>query len=390
MGLVVNSVNQGQPYIEGKLHNGYLNGKKVWVKNKWKDKTGFFVGGYLTNGAAKNYSPYYYYRNVDAYSPTLERTVMPDLPFPTDFYGTQLNNKAIFLTHYYGTAVNEQGVEYWLGRGTFECFVYDNTGVRTTVTTALSTTSIEDNTSGKANSKYIIFFGYQLVGNYNVYGLDKDFVTFSLPSQLGYHFEGVTVEWQDYLLNCGGYRANHNSASNLVEAYSPEGTVAYLTSLRSARRWQSAATTTKHVIIAGGYSASAVVDAYDANFTRIDSAANLQQPKSGSNAASTGDKQHVVVRGGQATNKRYNDTGYTTVDIYDTTLTHTIGTPYPVPAHAVASITLGDYAVFAGGSLANYVVTDKVVAYASDLTQVIATPLSVGRRVYRGSAKVFK
>jgi hypothetical protein len=75
-----------------------------------------------------------------------------------------------------------------------------------------------------------------------------------------------------------------------------------------------------------------------------------------------------------------------TVDAYDTSLTHSTPTPLSVARLGLAGASVGNYALFAGGSGSSPTYKDTVDAYDTSLTRSTPTALSVARGRLAGAS----
>lgn len=195
-----------------------------------------------------------------------------------------------------------------------------------------------------------------------------------------------------------GRQTSYKEASSYVDAYDVSLTHTAPTSLSNARGVLGAATVGGRALFAGGgydgaygslhsmtayYKGNATVDAYDDSLTRI-TAANLSEARIGLSGASVG--KYALFGGGYTGKNGYIGNGVGTellrytyksaVDAYDESLTRTTATELS-KARACTGVTVGGYALFAGGVSSNV-----VDAYNASLTRTTATSLSASGVVY--------
>lgn len=184
----------------------------------------------------------------------------------------------------------------------------------------------------------------------------------------------------DYALFGGGYNPTNGYISK-VDAYDKSLTVTYPSSFRNSRDSLAATTVGDYAIFGGGYkgagiSFSSEVDIYDKSLTKITSSniALLNTLKRDLAATTVGN--YALFGGGyeMGTNADFS-TSSSLVEAYDTSLTKTIPTALSLARALLAATTVGNYALFGGGSGASAIVD----AYDTSLTRTLPTELSFAR-----------
>lgn len=212
-------------------------------------------------------------------------------------------------------------------------------------------------------------------------------------SRAGFALAAATVG--DYAL-FGGGRISSSGLSNIVDAYNKSliRTTAP-TNLRDFRHSLAAAVVGNHALFGGGKGIGDhstnynTVDAYDASLTSK-SVDWLTYPGRFCLAAAATEK-YAVFGGGRSTGQYVTDNKYfTTVDAYDTSLTHTTPTELSLTRESLAAAAVGDYILFAGGKTgysaggAYPVYSNIVDAYDANLTRTTPQELSVARMCIAG------
>jgi len=166
--------------------------------------------------------------------------------------------------------------------------------------------------------------------------------------------------------------------------------------LSSNRSYTAVGHIGNYALFAGGYGNSVVtnvIDVYDTSFTRctpISLTSNTWYKSLGSNAINMGD--NLLIAGGRIGANSTDSSNYTSgVDSFNTSLTKTGITSLSKNRDMLASANNGDYAIFAGGTQnENYTSSDgflsTVDAYNSSLTRSTPTALSQSRRDLGGSS----
>ena len=234
------------------------------------------------------------------------------------------------------------------------------------------------------------------VANYAEASVDVDVtVNFNLPaltrstptelSEARYNLAAASVvptggssTQSGYALFGGGFIAGSTpSRSAVVDAYDTILTRTTPTALSQVRHLLAATNVGNYALFGGGYdsSYSAVVDAYDTSLTRSTPTA-LSQARDAL-AATT-----VASAGGSSPQSGYAlfGGGYAgsysaVVDAYDTSLTRSTPTALSQARTRLAATSIGNYALFGGGSGPSAVVD----AYDTSLTRTTPTELSQAR-----------
>ena len=109
---------------------------------------------------------------------------------------------------------------------------------------------------------------------------------------------------------------------------------------------------------------------------------NLNDARNYMGSASVG--YYALIAGGSTTRSMFN-----TVDVYDSSLTHSTASNLSVTRYSLSGTNVGDYALFFGGSnsLTNTNSGQTVIdAYSSSLTKASVTSLAAGTGRYSGTA----
>lgn len=187
----------------------------------------------------------------------------------------------------------------------------------------------------------------------------------------------------EYLL-CGGGNTStsYSTAINTVLAINSDLTILNAHNLSQARCNLAASTVNSMVIFAGGRlpssssSRSNTAEALDNDLTMTVITA---LSRSCSAPSGTHTSTHALFAGGYSGS--YSDL----VDVYDSGLTRTAGTPLSVAISGMAGISLGPYGMFAGGgNSSNYFAV--VDSYNADLTRKTQQPLSQERNLPAAAA----
>ena len=172
-----------------------------------------------------------------------------------------------------------------------------------------------------------------------------------------------------------------------VDAYSSSLTRSTPTELSVARSYLTAATAGDYALFGGGICSPDIVstvDAYNKNLTRS-TPTGLSVARGEFTATTVG---NYALFGGGAASKNY----YATVDAYDSNLTRSTPTTLSAARRNIASTAIGKFALFAGGyyydysnSSATYFPT--VDCYDSGLTRSVLTSLDAARS-YMGATTI--
>ena len=166
--------------------------------------------------------------------------------------------------------------------------------------------------------------------------------------------------------------------SSKVDVYDTKLTKTNATDLSVGGNQGSATTVGDYALFGGGnyYSHHSTVDAYDTKLTR--SSITDLSDKSCSLMGATTVGNYALFAGGYGYDKESSSSTYSSkVDAYDTKLTKTNATNLSVARNHIGATTVGNYALFGGGSGGGYY-SSKVDAYDTKLTKTNATDLSVG------------
>ena len=188
----------------------------------------------------------------------------------------------------------------------------------------------------------------------------------------------------DYALFGGGNYRNSDLVyvSSVVDAYNLRLTRSTPTSLSPERDDLAATSVGNYALFGGGLFGGNkdVVDAYNTSLTRSTPTA-LSQARDDLAATSIGD--YALFGGGWRSNDASAPDPFATVDAYNTSLTRSTPTSLSVGRCVLAATSVGDYALFGGGSFDNYVSGrqsfDTVDAYNTSLTRSTPTALSQAR-----------
>lgn len=179
-----------------------------------------------------------------------------------------------------------------------------------------------------------------------------------------------------YLFFAGGINTSSSGKSKVVDAYDETLTRVTASQLSVARAYLAGARVGNHAIFAGGDTgtSSNVVEAYDEGLTRIP-ITSLAQARPDLVGVST-DKYAVFAGGGSNTKSAV-------VDAYDESLSHTTVTQLSVARTGLAGAFIGGFALFGGGdrsTSSSSVASPVVDAYdTSSMTRTTATALSTAR-----------
>ena len=172
-----------------------------------------------------------------------------------------------------------------------------------------------------------------------------------------------------------GTQALFGGGNSTVDAYDDSLTRSSPQGLSSSRMYLSASNL-GDIVLFGGGATSSVVDSYDGSLTRtiLDS---LSIARGYIASATVG--EYVLFAGGLG------DYSYSTVDVYDSTLTRlSSGVPrLSVARFLLAGTSLNGMALFGGGNISSritsYSPSNVVDVFDSDLTRVLATELDAAR-----------
>lgn len=159
----------------------------------------------------------------------------------------------------------------------------------------------------------------------------------------------VGVDYDAYALFAGGYGTTTTTAQvATVDAYDPSLTRSTATSLTVARSALAATTVGNYAMFGGGVkhgqTIMATVDAYNDSLTRT-SVQDLSAARTRITATTVG---NYALFGGGDGGSGYNDYSKT-VDVYDASLTKLATTTLSVARSYIGATSVGDYAIFCGG-----------------------------------------
>ena len=295
---------------------------------------------------------------------------------------------------YYGTATalgaarNNMGAtsigNYALfagGSGSSATTVYSTVYAYDKALTQSAPTALSTARSGSAATsvgEYAIFAGGQKnTSRFNVVNAYDKALTRSTPTALSDKLGGIgATTVGDYAIFAGG--TNEDSGmSNAVNVYDTSLTKSKKT-LSSSIGHMGATTTGDYALFAGGlkynyssYNPHTTVIAFDKSLT-MSAPTELSVTKSKTGATTVGD--YAIFAGGYTGD---GDAFTAVVDVYNKSLTRFIAEELSV-ARMTFATTIGDYALFAGGAFGSGV-EDAVDVYDSSLTHTISTPLSTPR-----------
>jgi hypothetical protein len=194
----------------------------------------------------------------------------------------------------------------------------------------------------------------------------------------------VGVDYDAHALFAGGYGVTTTTAQvATVDAYDAGLTRSTATSLSVARSALAATTVGNYALFGGGMkhgqSLMATVDAYNDSLTRT-SVQDLSEAKTRITATTVG---NYALFGGGDGGSGYND--YTkTVDVYDASLTKLATTTLSVARTYIGATSVGDYAIFCGGycntgGSTSTLYKNTVDVFDTSLTRTTGANLSVAR-----------
>ena len=307
-----------------------------------------FAGGQDQTGAPR--------ANMTAYNNSLVRSHTYDLDVGCyDLAATHVGNYAIFFG----------GQEY--DNVTFAAYSYDSSLTKT----RLGTIGWNTNSVGVTIGNYALFCGSAQISEeddeYNSYLSEvvayDTALTRSIPTELskarGY---AAATSVGNYALIGGGVGrgplvGQDLTAMSVVDAYDRSLTRSVPTSFRQTRNRPAAATVGGYALFAGGSptsndSACTDIDAYNASLTRS-APTTLSTARSALASAST--ENFAIFAGGTSTLYPYDINPLSIVDVYDSSLTRSVSTPFSENKYEHASATVGNYVLFGGGSKTNSV-----------------------------------
>jgi hypothetical protein len=159
----------------------------------------------------------------------------------------------------------------------------------------------------------------------------------------------------NYALFGGGVKHGETIMAT-VDAYNDSLTQTSVQDLSAARTRITATTVGNYALFGGGGGSgyndySKTVDVYDASLTKL-ATTTLSVARTYIGATSVGD--YAIFCGGYCNTGGSTSSLYkNTVDVFDTSLTRTAGANLSVARHSIAATTIGNYALFGGGSKAS-------------------------------------
>ena len=185
----------------------------------------------------------------------------------------------------------------------------------------------------------------------------------------------------NYALFAGGGAEYMNKDVTSYDASLTKGTP---TALTVARCRMSATSIGNYALFVGGITSSGVntVDAYDTSLTKSTPTV-LSYRRFDAAATSVGN--YALIGGGHNNGTSYGNYGHqNTVEVYNTSLTLSAATNLQIGRDNLAATTVGEYAIFAGGQMGSssqkYDISSHVDVYNASLTRTIGTSLSNARK----------
>jgi hypothetical protein len=223
----------------------------------------------------------------------------------------------------------------------------------------------EDSSASASNTNYVLFAG-GFGGINKVEGYNSSLTLISAENLKANKCELSGISFGRFALFGGG---GYSSYSTQVEIYDDSLTHTILTNLSQGKGRMGAASNNKYAMFGGGYTGSSVskyVDAYDKNLTHY-SPTSLNTARQRLSGLSF--KNYVIFGGGYtatAVSPKYTSGFSNVVDTYNKNLTHTVTTNLSQSRPELASASVGDYALFAGGGYDSnvYVAYNTVDVYA--------------------------
>ena len=204
------------------------------------------------------------------------------------------------------------------------------------------------------------------------------------------HLQGVNVG--NYALFVGGDTPSGTRGCKDVEAFDKSLTKTTPTELSTGRQSFAAARVGDYAIVAGGYTYSTITptaEAYDASLTKVASVSEISQAKQNLAGATAG--SHALFAGGiyqQSESGSAWSYSSDTVDAYDKSLTRTAIPALSAKLSYLAGATLDEYAIFAGGTTtvrsSTSTVSNVVNSYDASLTRTVQSALAVARNNLAG------
>lgn len=228
------------------------------------------------------------------------------------------------------------------------------------------------NASGRAvggqNSTYALF----LASDQTTYSYDKSLTVRKRASaDASPEGDAVAVSFNNYILFAGGYTSSNGKGISIYNAslvFSQTGVITHI-------MLNAAGTSVgKYVIFGGGRSSRtngniySDVEIYDSSITKLSmSGKNLSVARS--HLAATTNKNYAIFSGGFGENTKT----LNTVDVYNTSMTKSIGAGLSNAKANHTGISIDRYAMFIGGRLTSSDYTNTVDIYDSTLTKTVST-----------------
>ena len=292
------------------------------------------VGDYALFGAGN-------YTTVDAYNKSLTRST-PTASSSARQYGaaTSVGNYALFAGGYNVSSVD----------------AYNKSLTRSTPT-ALS--SARQYAAATTVGNYALFAGgSNQIKSVDAYNASLVRSTATDLNNTSYDFAGTTVG--GYALFAGGHEAVYNTSGNVlnvVNAYTASLVKSTPTVMSVARKSLAATTVGDYALFGGGRTttsgttATTVVDAYNKSLVRSTPTA-LNSRTIEPNATTVGD--YALFGGGFI----YGSSGYpsaqSTMTAYDASLVKSTPTALSVARYGMGATSIGDYALFGGGTTSSF------------------------------------
>lgn len=226
---------------------------------------------------------------------------------------------------------------------------------------------------------YALFGGGSTGKNSSIVDAYDRYLTRTTPTELSTARTGLAAAAiGNYALFGGGYTSN---GSSVVDAYDRSLTRTTPTALSKARIGSAATAVGGYALFGGGRSGKAsgyttytsTVDAYDSSLTLTKPTA-LNTGRISPAATTVG---NYALFGGGSSGVTQDFKCYSVVDAYDSSLTHTKPTSLSAARNGLAAATIGNYALFGGGYTGKY--SSVVDAYDRSLTRTTPTGLSAAR-----------
>lgn len=188
--------------------------------------------------------------------------------------------------------------------------------------------------------------------------------------------------------NASGRAVGSQNSSYALFLASDETTYSYNKSLTVTKRASAkadpdgravAVSFNNYILFAGGYTAGTGISIFDSSlvYTHSSGHSNIML-----DTAATTVGNYAIFGGGRSS--RMDGNYYSTVEIYNTSFTKSIGTNLSVARFDFAAATNGSYAIFAGGFDENIKTVGIADVYNTSLTKSIGTNLSVSRASLTG------